>query len=183
MEGQQFLTINPDTLVDRNLWSYRDLQKISKSVGIRANSKREKLIRKLQEWHRDRKDGTQTLVGNDDDSDDSMENYDMNVIGNNFAILPVNVREKKAGTKRKRNSILGLDDEKDGIVSPKLLLPLRPEPATPGKGILKTNNGNDENRKHCASPPTASKMANICFSPFNAVKVIAHREETPSAYF
>ena len=39
-----FLTINPDTLTDSELWTYRDLQLISTQLGLKANLKRSKLI-------------------------------------------------------------------------------------------------------------------------------------------
>lgn len=39
-----FLTINPDTLNDEELWTYRDLQLISTQLGLKANLKRLKLV-------------------------------------------------------------------------------------------------------------------------------------------
>ena len=33
MEGEQYITFNPDTFADQTLWTYRDLQKLSKKVG------------------------------------------------------------------------------------------------------------------------------------------------------
>ena len=44
MEGEMFLTINPDTLNDAELWTYRDLQLISTQLGLKANLKRSKLV-------------------------------------------------------------------------------------------------------------------------------------------
>ena len=44
MEGEMFLTINPDTLNDDSLWTYRDLQLISTQLGLKANLKRPKLV-------------------------------------------------------------------------------------------------------------------------------------------
>ena len=44
MEGEMFLTINPDTLNDDSLWTYRDLQLISTQLGLKANLKRSNLV-------------------------------------------------------------------------------------------------------------------------------------------
>ena len=189
MEGQQYYTINPDTFVDSDLWSYRDLQKLAKAVGIKANVDRLSLISNLQTWHRLRKNGTQTLVETGQEGK-KVENFDMNVIGNNFAILAVNVKEntsQKSTSSKRRISIVGLGDNESGIVSPTLLRPLRPEPGTPGKSCLKKPklSSNQESSLENSSPsnrmepvtPTTKRLSNICFSPFNSVKVIAHRDE------
>lgn len=255
MEGQEFLTINPDTLSDPELWSYQDLQKIAKAVGLRANCRREALVQSLDEWHRSRKDGTQTLVENTRASSQAV-NLDMNVVGNNFAILAVKVVGIQAATemnspmaapssptkslKRKFTSIVGFGDEDDdvGVVNSTYLRPLRPEPATPGKSCLKRissycdsceddhasemsdpvlvrdsqnvdpmsnipsskstdsvssadSAGSMESstadccRSH-TKPPLCSgsvrRLPGICFSPFNGVRVIAHREVVEAAY-
>ena len=101
MEGQDFITINPDTLTDSTVWSYRDLQKISRAVGVKANGSRDDLVQKLQTWNRMRVDGTKTVV--DDNFIDSQvpvktENLEMNVIGNNFSILAVHVKAVDSNT-------------------------------------------------------------------------------------
>jgi hypothetical protein len=173
MEGQEFLTINPGTLNDSNIWSYRDLQKICKALSIKANEKRSVLIENLQTWHRLRKDGTKTLV--EDFESDSIE---MNVVGSNFSILAVNVKPKRSNINSKRKSIVGIGDE-TGVVSPTLLRPLRSEPATPGKSCMKQScftSSQDTDIK----VPTPKRLPNISFSPFNGVRVIAHRDKLVS---
>ena len=216
MEGQEFLTINPDTLNDTNIWSYRDLQKISKALNIKANDKRHVLINHLQQWHRMRVDGTRTVLN--DANDTTSEAIDMNVIGNNFSIFAMNVKAKDHSTsdnnpttttddatnvghnhkRRKtcRDSIVAIGNGESGLISPTLLRPLRPEPATPGKSCLKSTSAyvsytplnhtttstaaNDAGNEN--APPSARKrFANICFSPFNGVRVIAHRETIMSS--
>lgn len=252
MEGQEFLTINPDTLSDPKIWSYRDLQKIAKAVGLHANGRREKLVQSLDEWHRSRKDGTKTLVESTSDETEVV-NLDMNVVGNNFAILAVKVQAVPDATtpiappgspqkalKRKLSSIVGFGEEGNdvGVVSPTYLRPLRAEPATPGKSCLKrvssysnyvrdddvsdraSEMSDSQNMDPVANIPSvkssdsvssvdsfnscddedgagdcqfrekavrcssggARRLSNICFSPFNGVRVIAHREEDVARY-
>ena len=100
MEGQSFITINPDTLNDSRLWSYRDLQKIGRAVGIKANGSREIIVERLQSWNRMRIDGTKTVVEDhhhiaetaSSDEFPQTEHLEMNVVGNNFSILAVHVK-------------------------------------------------------------------------------------------
>ena len=218
MEGEEFLAINPDTLNDTNIWSYRDLQKISKALNIKANDKRHILINHLQQWHRMRVDGTRTILT--DDNDITSEAIDMNVIGNNFSLFAMNVKAKdhstsdnnpttttdditNAGNTHKRrktcrDSIVAIGAGESGLISPTLLRPLRPEPATPGKSCLKSTSAyvsytplnhdtitntttNNENNHENAPPSARKRFANICFSPFNGVRVIAHRETIMSS--
>jgi hypothetical protein len=215
MEGEQYLSVNPATLVDANLWSYRDLQKLAKFAQIRANQKREVLVDELLHWNRKRKNGTQTLVTQDRYDSLNVENLDMNVVGNNFALLAVQAVEKKSSSAathaspavkaKKRKSILGLAQNEVGVVSPTLLRPLKLDMDTPHKSCLKkllkpmTPVGdkisteantfiNSNSALHIKFDDeddsdiplalvTPKKAANICFSPFNSVKVIAHKDE------
>ncbi len=181
MEGQQYLTVNPNTFDDTSTWTYRDLQKLSMVVGLKGNSSRTQLVENLQKWNRTRKDGTKTLVeAASMDEEHSTENLDMNVDGNNFAILAVQVKGSKNGKRSgKRKSMIGLGNNDSGIVSPTLLRPLSRrdnEPGTPGRSCMKRNDNDNE----ALSPRPLNRKPNICFSPFNGVKVIAHREEMMS---
>lgn len=254
MEGQEYVTINPGTLSDPDLWSYSDLQKIAKTVGLRANSSRDELVRSLDEWNRSRKDGTQTLVENVGEV--SVVNLDMNVIGNNFAILAVKVQAASESTiaspqiapnlsspmrKRKLTSMVGFGDSEDDVclVNSNYLRPLRScnntETTTPGRSCLKRISSYCETcdddhisdplirdsqniepmlnissakstdsvssvdstttvesmtedccQSHSKVPRINSspirRVSNICFSPFNGVRVIAHRVEVEAAY-
>jgi hypothetical protein len=211
MEGQQYLAVNPDTLHDATLWSYRDLQKLAKFASIKANQKRSVLVEELLTWNRSRKDGTQTIVNQDRYDRENVENYDMNVVGNNFAVLAVQAVEKssKCIKTKKRKSILGLSKDEVGVVSPTLLRPLKLDIDTPRKSCLKASvfpgprvgekisteanthinsnsalhiikfDGNGEGVLRSPPPctPKKERTANICFSPFNSVKVIAHKDE------
>lgn len=179
MEGQQFLTVNPDTFTEKELWSYQDLQKLCKSAGIKANQKRDILIDCLQCWHRSRKDGTQTMVETVGEEECGVENIDMNVIGNNFAVLAMDVKPRgcKTTKRKKRGSIVGLGLKDSIVVSPTLLRPLRQNPGTPGKSCLKSSTSLHE------KTATPHKLSNICFSPFNGVKVISHRDELEDSPF
>jgi len=119
------------------MWTYKDIQKLSKLLGLNLSSKREVLVPNLELWHRTRRDGTKTMV--ERDHENNTENIDMNVVGNNFAILEVHVkpRSAKAVVKSRRSSIVGLGESDRGIVSPTLLRPLRTGPSTPGRSCIK----------------------------------------------
>ena len=90
MEGENFITINPATLEDE-VWSYRDIQRLCKKAGINAKQKRTSLVEALLAWHRDRTDDGKALFMDDDciEDDDLIE---MNVCGNNFALLSIGVQ-------------------------------------------------------------------------------------------
>ena len=89
MEGENFITINPATLDDETMWSYRDIQRLAKKAGINAKQKRTSLVEALLVWHRDRTDDGKALVMDDCIEDDLIE---MNVCGNNFALLSIDVQ-------------------------------------------------------------------------------------------
>jgi len=114
MEGEMFLTINPDTLNDEEIWTYRDLQLISTQLGLKANLKRSKLVANLTKWHRGRTEDDKNLVPDKQNE----ENLEMNVIGNNFALLAVNVNKKRKTrySTSSRDSLLIVDYEGNYII-------------------------------------------------------------------
>lgn len=180
MQGQEYLTINPDTFSDANTWSYKELQKLCAKLSLGGKGTRDSLEDKLFSWHRDR-----TI-----DEEPEEEKFEMNVPGNNFALLQINVEPSKAhkGKKsRRKSSIVGLNDTTEKV-SPSVLRPFTAH--TPNKGILKKrpanlemeafSNGNMEQelpeslvKTNC----TPRKLSKLTFSPFNGVKVISHRHE------
>lgn len=50
-----FLAINPQLFASCDLWSYRDLQKLAKRLELPTSGRREDLIERLREWHRDQR--------------------------------------------------------------------------------------------------------------------------------
>jgi hypothetical protein len=54
MEGDQYLAINPSTLDDNSLFSYRDLQQLCIRLGLGGKGNRLELQDKLHRWHRQR---------------------------------------------------------------------------------------------------------------------------------
>ena len=91
----------------------------------------------------------------------------MNVVGNNFAILPVSVRGRKGGRARKRREsivAMGSQDSTVVVVSPTVLRPLITAPREV-TSVLK-------GRRVSTTP---NRLERITFSPFNGVKVIPHR--------
>lgn len=199
MEGEEIVVINPGTvtvgfhnfskhgwitkwyffiatLSDKNYFSYKDLQKLCKKLNIGGVGKREELEAKLVEWNRLRSEnGAAVAFENDENA------VPMNVIGHNFALMAINVKCQAANsviklTKNKRAKIVA--EKAVAIVSPSLLRPLRADPSTPGKGILKQmkcspmRNNNGDNRP---VPQSVTKLDKITFSPFNGVKFIPNR--------
>lgn len=88
MEGETYISINPATLDDASVWSYRDLQLLSKRVGLRSNLKRENLVKNLIRWHRTRTQDEKCLVPPRSVNE---ENIEMNCVGQNLLMVPVNV--------------------------------------------------------------------------------------------
>ena len=185
MEGEQFLTYNFATFSkDAGVWSYRDIQKLCVRLGISARGKRGHLVRKLAEWHRSRYEDDSCLVPLVDPS--SEENIPMNVLGNNFGLLPVNVTTEKStatskSNTRKRKSLVALDDE-PAIVSPDVLRPLeRRESCGSPRSVLKrkrdTPTIDSEKKTVAENRNSIQKMDHIMFSPYNAVQIIAHRTD------
>jgi hypothetical protein len=183
MEGQQYLTINPDTLNDRDLWSFRDLQLLCVKLSLGGKGSRIELEDKLRQWHRIRNE-----VINKEPHEELIP---MNVSGNNFALLQIHVTERseRSTLKRRRSSILNIENDykEPAPVSPTILRPLRNENTTPGKSILKRQNSiqicGDENDHNCNNNiNNGNKLAKLKFSPFNGVKVIAHRYDFIEEY-
>jgi hypothetical protein len=119
----------------------------------------------------------------------------MNVIGNNFASYPVQVRIDAASTegaeskknkaeatslypaKKQRKSLVGLDENEPAVVSPTALRPLlKKEPVLTPKSILKVQYRNSRSPiTYKGGMGSVQKLDRITFSPYNSVKIIAHR--------
>ncbi len=89
MDGEQFIAINPATLEDRNYFSYRDLQKLCLKLNLGASGRREELEEKLKAWNRGRLNNGIGMIGALNENEESIP---MNVEGNNFALLKVDVK-------------------------------------------------------------------------------------------
>ncbi len=50
--SQQYYSINPGTFDNMEVWKFRDLQTLCKSLKINAKGTREELIERLTYWHR-----------------------------------------------------------------------------------------------------------------------------------
>jgi len=50
--NQQYYSINPGTFDNIEVWKFRDLQTLCKSLKIKANGTRDELIERLTYWHR-----------------------------------------------------------------------------------------------------------------------------------
>lgn len=169
MEGEQYLAINPDTLSDTTQWSYRDIQKLCMRLQLGGRGSRDVLEERLIGWHRRRKHSKTVLNRVEHPEEVTLQ---MNVVGNNFSILRMNVAEKENRRRRsngRRNSLVP-ENGADVIVSPTILKPLRMNPDREAAivGIL----------KGCREEPraqTPKRLDHITFSPFNGVKVIPHR--------
>merc|ERR1711991_321807 len=143
--------------------------------GLGGRGKREKLVKKLTDWHRSRYDDDSCLLPVNSKEE---ENIPMNVIGNNFGILPVTITRTKRDS-RKRKSLVDTGNE-PAVVSPEILRPLekRQSKGSP-RSILKKS----RTRAGRTTPPRLSeseiprKLDKITFSPYNGVQVIAHRTD------
>lgn len=104
MEGDEYLTINPEMLSNVNAWSYRDLQKLSKKVGLSSKGKRDELVENLCLWHRCRIDAKTLVSIIDVGNDHNEEILEMNVCGNNFAMLALTAINDTSSTIASKNT-------------------------------------------------------------------------------
>ena len=94
-EGDEFFALNPGLFSDHKCWSYNDLRRLSRDLGLGGNGKRTQLESKLTTWHRQRTDTMTNLVpssssldgGNVEEAVD--DDIPMNVEGSNFSVLPI----------------------------------------------------------------------------------------------
>ena len=50
-----YLAINPGLFDSTEHWSYRDLQKLAKRLGLNSLGKRDELVERLRAWHREQR--------------------------------------------------------------------------------------------------------------------------------
>ena len=43
--------MNPDLIDDTTVWTYADLRRLCKEIGVNANGKREKLVERIKAYH------------------------------------------------------------------------------------------------------------------------------------
>lgn len=184
MEGDSYITFNPDLFQDSNQWSYRDLQRLCKRLTLPANGSRDVLVERLHCWHRTKFTepkaiGDRTMGTFESDMQSSMdeENLEINTMANNFAMLSVQVKSTPMSVRRRKTSLLTESSKainaEAGQLRPlrQILEPVIPE--TPSRGILK--------KQRVVEPEegivrgSSTRPSRIAFSPFNAVKVIPHR--------
>ena len=129
------VTINAELLDDKDAFSYRDIQKLCCKLNLGGKGKREELVAKLKSWHRSRSPAS--VKSSQSSPSVGTAAMPMNVIGQRFCMLAVNVSSKKmpgsaekcaeSGTfvkgKKRRASLVGTHDEPE-VVSPRLLKPL-----------------------------------------------------------
>ena len=167
MNGQEYFSLNPGLFSEKTQWSYQNLKSLCKELGLGGGGNRIDLELKLQRWHVARTESDENLVP----SNDCEENLPMNVLGSNFNVLKIVPPSKRGGKNRKRQPLIPVvssdSDNKENYccISP----PRNNCPGTPAKSILKQ----DSRFEKC--PPSATKMQNISFSPYNKVRVIPHR--------
>ena len=141
------------------------MKSLCKELGLGGAGKRSELELKLQRWHVARTEEDENLVP----SKDYEENLPMNVLGSNFNILKIVPPNKNGNMKKRRGPLLPPIDFEDKE-NYNCVSPVRNNcPGTPGKSILK------QDSRYETCPPSASKLQNISFSPFNKVRVIPHR--------
>lgn len=162
MAGQISTVLNAELFDSPDSFSYRDIQRLCVRLKLGGKGKREALVLKLQEWHRSRSPEKKSSSAHkskksssDSDSDNEDENHSslpMNVIGQRFCLMPINVaadpnklvmndnigkassstmleenipsKSKASNLKRRRSSIIGNEGLLAENVSPRLLNPL-----------------------------------------------------------
>ena len=142
-------------------------------LNLSGKGSRLDICERLTEWHRMRHEDDTAIIPLDQSTE---EHIPMNVIGNNFANFPVIVDIKKSKDRRRKKSLVSSDENNPAVVSPSTLRPFRVDQCETPRSILKCRNRN------FSSPPVykggheiAQKLDKITFSPYNSVKIIAHR--------
>ena len=79
---QPYICINPDHLHE---WNYRDLQRLCAQLGLGGRGKKAELVSKLLDWNRSEEVAREHRLSE----------IPMNVQSQNFAYLPINVREDR----------------------------------------------------------------------------------------
>jgi hypothetical protein len=175
MDGSHFLTVNPSTLDDDTLWSYGELQKLCKNLGLKASGKRSELERRLTEWHKARTTEGHTVVVDEEGT----EKIPLNVDGSNFSLLGMHLKVKSQNgsgcTSPEGAFSVQLGVGSPTVVSPTLLKPLAPStPVRTPKSALKKSMG--------GGGGSEVKASRIKFSPYNATKFIPNRREGNEAW-
>ena len=173
MDGSHFLTVNPSTLDDEALWGYGELQKLCKSLGLKASGRRNELERRLQEWHKTRTSSGHCVV-----DEEGTEKIPLNVDGSNFSLLGMHLKVKSQNgigcTSPEGAFSVQLGVGSPTVVSPTLLRPLAPStPVRTPKSALK---------KSIGGGGSEVKASRLKFSPYNATKFIPNRREGNEAW-
>jgi hypothetical protein len=138
MEGEEYIALNPDSFSENDYWTYRNLQQLCMKLSLGGRGTKEELIMKLTMWHRERErfedvyPDLYPLKKNNEEEEveDENENYfPMNVNGNNFSLLRIQINEiqNSSKKKRKRKSSLVFHENQTTtcLVDPTLLRPIK----------------------------------------------------------
>jgi hypothetical protein len=161
--AEPYFTINP-SMFDHKTWDYRSLQKLCKTLGLKQTGTRQKLIARLQKFHRD---------------------HASNRFGAGaFANIGVQVYSSPTKTKTRVSAKFLSPRVKKATGSPILkkhssfvdddCMDVDLEDSEYFASTARTPIRNSSSRK------PRSKAARICFSPYNQVHIIPHRLDLKS---
>lgn len=209
MEGEEYYVYNPD-IFDDNYWTYKELQKLCLKLNINHKGTRNNLEKRLKKWHKERKieinenKNNDNNENNNENNDYFEENYIMNVNGNNFSLLKIEIKQqqqeeqeeqqeeeqedakkKKENSSQKKKRKLNLSDNMNNneVISfdPSFINPIQSynDCITPRKGILKRSktfeSSLNDNNQFDNYDNQSFKSNKLQFSPFNGVKIISNR--------
>lgn len=149
-----YYTLNPSTFSVPSLWSYRQIQKLCKQLGLNASGTREKLVSRLQEWHIEGRHGDKAECGK------------FGLIGiklhspkrKHCSVSPSLLSPLRKTSRKKR--------EDGSVVSPRSIL----------KRKFQTKNGasvKDNFTTNLDTETPSNKTRKLLFSPYNMVRVIS----------
>ena len=139
-----YYSINPGLFDSEEHWSYRDLQRLAKRLGLIATGKRSELCVRLQAWHRQRRRNDQT-----------------------GKFMGVEVRESPGGQQIAEHLLSPLK-RPAGSPGSRPCLSSASKLSARGKGSVRRRLDDDDVSR---SPLRPARAANVAFSPFNQVKV------------
>ena len=154
MEGEEIIVYNP-FLFDESYWTYRKLQKLCLKLSLSGKGTRNELENRLKEWNKQR------------DYNNFEENYPMNVTGNNFTLLSINIQESKKKKKKvreknekrkKKRKRLSFNEEKNDVITVDPIL-IRPIQRNNNNCLISTvslddNTNNTNNNNSIYTTPT-----------------------------
>jgi hypothetical protein len=195
MEGEEYIALNPDSFAENEYWTYRNLQQLCMKLSLGGRGTKEELIMKLTMWHRERERFEDVYpdlyplksVEQEKDEerqwqsqeDENKYYFPMNVNGNNFSLLQIQINEIPDSSKKRKSSLVFRENQTTTcLVDPTLLRPIRQRLGEPEdrEQIETESEGREENERKknkVLETPTKGILKK------SVMKAVEEKEEKP----